>query len=71
MNHGRPLPSPMGLRGSSRLILDQKTKGQRARGCLVSNEEPGGKTQMSLRGLCLSRLEANKVISAFLFDPSL
>ena len=31
--------------------------------------EPGEKMQMSPSGLCPSRLEADKVISTFLFDP--
>ena len=33
--------------------------------------EPGEKTHMSPSGLCLTRLEADKVISTFLFDPNL
>ena len=33
--------------------------------------ELGEKMQMSPSGLCLTRLEANRVISTFLFDPDL
>ena len=33
--------------------------------------EQGEKTKMSLSGLCPTRLEADRVISTFLFDPNL
>ena len=62
-----------GLKPPNPRLKDQGSKAgsQRAQGHLVSNKEPGGKTQMSLNGLCPSRLEADKVISNFSFDPSL
>ena len=38
---------------------------RRVRGRLASNKEPGEKTQMSLSGLCPTRIEADRVISTF------
>ena len=62
---GLELPDPrLEGRGS-------KAGSRKARGRLMSNKEPRGKTWMSLNGMCPPRLEADKAISTFLFDPSL
>ena len=51
---------------------DQGSKDTREGPKATSHQtEPRGKKRMSLSGLCLSRLEADKVISSFSFDPSL
>ena len=74
MKHGRPLPTSTGLGGSSRPILDPETEVRR-----LAHEGPEaisrrtkarGEMQMSPSGLCPSRLEADKVISTFSFDPN-
>ena len=75
MKSSRPLPTPMGLGGSFRLTQNRETgvrwparEGPEAASRRI---EPGEKMQMSPRGLRLTRLEADMVISTFLFDPNL
>jgi len=73
----QPTPiEPHGARGLKPPDPRSKDRGLkagswRAQGHLMSNKEPGGKMQMSLSGLCPPRLEVDKVISTFSFDPSL
>ena len=73
----RPTPiRPQGARGLEPPDPRSRDRGskaglRKARGRLTSNKGQGRKIQMSLSGLCPFRLEANKVISTFSFDPSL
>ena len=64
---------PRGLKPPDPRLKDRGSKAgsRRARGRLVSNKVLGRKTQMSLSDLCPSRLEADKAVSTFSFDPSL
>ena len=75
MHEARPTPTkPHGARG-----LEPPDPRSIGRGSKAAHEgleaashqtEPGRKKQMSLSCLCPSRLEANKAVSTFSFDPS-
>ena len=66
-------PGARGLEPPGPRLRDRglKVGPRRVRGRLTSNKCQGRKTQMSLSGLCPTRLEADRVISSFLFDPNL
>ena len=61
---------PQGARGLTPLDPRSRDQGSKAYprrvwGRLTSNKEPGEKMQMSLSGLCPTRIEAGRVISTF------
>ena len=77
MHETRPTPTEphgaWGLEPSDPKIRRPRFKGQPTEGPrpLHVEQEPGEKMQMSPSGLRLTCLEADRVISIFLFDPDL